>query len=87
MIEFEVLERPGCGLCESLAAELDALLEGHAACRVARPVDSDPTLARRFGHHVPVVRVGGAVLCAHRLDAARVAAVLAGERWEPLALR
>jgi hypothetical protein len=87
VIELEVLTRAGCGLCSELEEALDEALAGHPARCVRRSVDDYPALARRFGHHVPVVRVGGEVLCAHRLDRARLAAALAGERWEPLELR
>lgn len=91
-MEFELLTRKGCGLCDELEEALVAVLEiceasGQHATLILREVDSDPELARRFGRHVPVLRVGGAVLCAHRLDPQRVGMALDGQPWEPLDLR
>ena len=33
-----------------------------------RDVDADADLQRRFGMHVPVLLLGGDVVCRHRLD-------------------
>jgi hypothetical protein len=86
MLELTLFGRPGCHLCDELAAAL-APLAVAGRIRVAHvDVDADPADARRFGRHVPVLLAGGAVLCAHRLDAARLDAALAGRRWEPLEL-
>ena len=87
MIELELLGRQGCHLCDALHAELVAALPASGVRIVVRAVDSDPELARRYGRQVPVVRLGGAVLLAHRFDAERLARALAGEAWEPLELR
>lgn len=86
--EFELLGRDGCGLCHEMAVALRAALDAHPAAvsLVERDVDADPELVRRFGRHVPVLRLAGAVLCAHRLDPARVASALGGQPWEPLEL-
>lgn len=86
---FEIVTRPGCGLCDALDAELRAELarRGLAPAVTLVDVGSDPELERRYGWHVPVLRVGGAVLCAHRLDPERLDAALAGRPWEPLELR
>ena len=84
---FELLGRPDCGLCAALRADLEQALAGRAGRIVERDVDADAELARRFGRHVPVVRLEGAVLLAHRFDAERLARALAGEAWEPLELR
>ena len=82
--------RAYCHLCEEMAQALRALeplLAGRPFALERKDVDADPALAGRYGAHVPVLLVDGAVLCAHRLDARRVAAALAGEPWEPLELR
>ncbi len=87
MIELTLLGRRGCHLCDDLAAALEPLLAGLPVALERKDVDADPALAGRYGAHVPVLLADGAVLCAHRLDARRVAAALADEQWEPLELR
>jgi hypothetical protein len=63
------VQRRDCELCEELLAELAAL-----ARTIALPpldvvdVDSDAELKRRFGLHVPVLLLGGEVVCRHQLD-------------------
>ena len=86
---FELLTRAGCGLCDELHRALGAALAARQACHpiLLRDVDADPELKRRFGLQVPVLRLGGAVLCAHRLDTERLDAALEGRPWEPLELR
>lgn len=86
---FELITRAGCGLCDALEHALRAELarRGLALPVTCVDVDADPALEARFGWHVPVLRVAGEVLCAHRLDPERLEAALAGRRWEPLDLR
>lgn len=85
---LELITRRGCGLCEAFDDALTAALAGRAGVAVRRTdVDGDPELVRRFGWHVPVLRLDGAVVCAHHLDAERLATALAGGPWEPLELR
>ena len=86
MLELSLLGRRGCHLCDELTAELDPLIAGRPVVVRHVDVDGDAALARRYGRHVPVLLADGAVLCAHRLDAARVAAALSGQPWEPLDL-
>jgi hypothetical protein len=63
------VQRRECELCEELLAELVAL-----GRTIALPpldvvdVDSDGELKRRFGVHVPVLLLGGEVVCRHQLD-------------------
>jgi hypothetical protein len=69
MPRLTVVHRHGCGLCDEMVAELQAL----AAARPLPPievldVDSDPELARRYGLNVPVLLLDGTVVCRHRLD-------------------
>lgn len=72
-----VVTREGCGPCEEMLSELAAL-----ATRLPLPpidvldVDADPALARRFGLHVPVLLLGGTVVCRHRFDRAALERVL-----------
>ena len=85
---LELVTRARCGLCDELHEALVAELgrRGLSVPIALRDVDGDPELVRRYGRHVPVLRVGGAVLCAHRLDLARLDAALADRPWEPLEL-
>jgi predicted thioredoxin/glutaredoxin len=87
-VNLELITRARCGLCDELHQALRAELarRGLELPVAVVDVDSDPELVRRFGWHVPVLRLGGEVLCAHRLDAERLDAALAGRRWEPLEL-
>jgi len=85
---FELIGRAGCGLCEEMGEALRAALGAHGSAPplLERDVADDPERLRRFGRHLPVLLLHGAILCAHRLDGARLARALAGERWEPLEL-
>jgi hypothetical protein len=64
-----LLQREGCELCEQMRAELERL-----GRRTPLPpleildVDSDPQLRRRYGLHVPVLLLDGAMVCRYRLD-------------------
>jgi predicted thioredoxin/glutaredoxin len=65
-----VVHRQDCDLCDEMVSELQSL-----GRKVALPpidivdVDSDPDLLRRYGLNVPVLLLGGSVVCRHRLDA------------------
>jgi hypothetical protein len=64
-----LVHREGCGLCDEMIADLQAL-----GSSVALPpldivdVDSDPQLQRRYGVQVPVLLLDGAKVCHFRLD-------------------
>ncbi|HEY6482351.1 MAG TPA: glutaredoxin family protein [Steroidobacteraceae bacterium] len=72
-----VVHREDCPLCDAMLAELQAL-----GRRCALPpvrvvdVDADPDLARRYGLHVPVLLLDGALVCRHRLDTAELRRML-----------
>ena len=64
------MHRDGCGLCEEMLAELQALGRRQALPPIdVVDVDSDPELRRRYGLNVPVLLLDGSVVCRHRLDA------------------
>ena len=86
MRELSLLGRRGCHLCDDMAEALAPLLLGSSVTLRQLDVDADPVLARRFGRHVPVLLADGVVLCAHRLDQARIDLALTGQAWEPLEL-
>jgi len=64
------MHRDGCGLCDEMLAELQALGRRQALPPIdVVDVDSDPELRRRYGLNVPVLLLDGSVVCRHRLDA------------------
>jgi glutaredoxin len=86
MFEWEVLTRDGCSLCEAFVAELaEALGPARAAEVRVVDVDADPTLKRKYGHRVPVLRIDGEFVCDYRLDHERLAPYLqaVGDRPAP----
>ena len=68
--------RPGCHLCEDLAAELAPLLRGRATLEIV-DVDGSVALERRYGLRIPVLVDGGVELSTYPLDTERVARHLA----------
>ncbi|HET9388759.1 MAG TPA: glutaredoxin family protein [Steroidobacteraceae bacterium] len=72
-----VMHRDGCGLCDEMLAELQALGRRQALPPIdVVDVDSDPELRRRYGLNVPVLLLDGSVVCRHRLDAAELQRLL-----------
>ncbi|MDE2137065.1 MAG: glutaredoxin family protein [Gammaproteobacteria bacterium] len=72
-----LVERPDCGLCETMAHELAVLARRERLPPLERiDVDSDPQLLRRHGLDVPVLLLDGLVVCRHRLDAAELLRLL-----------
>ena len=63
--------RPGCHLCEELAAELEPLLRGRAIVEL-KDVDESVALERRYGLRIPVLVDGDVELSGYPLDRARV---------------
>jgi hypothetical protein len=59
--------RPGCHLCEELAAELEPLLAGRAAIRHV-DISEDEGLERRYGLRIPVLADGERELSGYPLD-------------------
>jgi hypothetical protein len=75
MVQWTVLSRPECSLCEQLLTELAEMLGPAEAARVGVvDVDQDPELARKYGHRVPVLLADGEFVCDYRFDRDRVAA-------------
>jgi hypothetical protein len=62
--------RDGCHLCEEMAAFLFRHWPQLAAGLRWVDVDGDPQLAQRYGLDVPVLTVGGQVVCRHAPDTA-----------------
>ncbi len=77
MIEWTVLSRPACSLCEQLLSELAEELSPAEAARVrVLDVDQDPVLARKYGQRIPVLLADDEFVCDYQLDRARVRLLL-----------
>jgi len=73
VIEWTVLSRPDCSLCEQLLAELAEMLGPAESARVRIvDVDQDPALVRKYGQRIPVLLADGEFVCDYRLDRERV---------------
>lgn len=78
-MEWTVLSRAECSLCEQLLAELSELLSPAEAARVAVvDIDQDPALERKYGQRIPVLLADGEFVCDYRLDRERVRLLLGG---------
>jgi len=74
-----LLTRHDCELCETMQRELAALSRTLPLPPLdVVDVDSDPQLARRHGLNIPVLLLGGSVVCRHRLDRAELERLLRG---------
>ena len=72
-----LLTRAECGLCEALQEELEQLRQTRSLPQLRLvDVDSDPTLQRRYGLHIPVLLLDGVEVCRHRLDSAELLRLL-----------
>ena len=69
-IKLTVFIRSGCHLCEDLLLQLQDLKQRHPFDFKTFDVDSDPHLAKRYGHLVPVVMLGDEQICHYFLDQA-----------------
>lgn len=77
VIEWTVLSRAECSLCEQLLVELGELLSPAEAARVAVvDIDEDPALERKYGQRIPVLLADGEFVCDYRLDRERVQLLL-----------
>ena len=77
MPQWTVYSRPDCSLCEQLLHDLADLLPPKEASRVVVvDISQNPDLERKYGTRIPVLAVDGEFVCAYRLDAPRVKALL-----------
>ncbi|MEP6546094.1 MAG: glutaredoxin family protein [Gammaproteobacteria bacterium] len=65
---FLLYSRPGCGLCEEMLAELQALPAVQPFGIDVLDVDADPAARVRYGHKIPVLLFAGELVCHGRLD-------------------
>jgi hypothetical protein len=79
-VRFLLYSRPGCGLCEEMLAQLQALPSARAVPVDVLDVDSDPQTRLRYGHKIPVLLYAGELVCHGHLDAEEVHKALALHR-------
>jgi hypothetical protein len=80
MMRFLLYSRPGCGLCEEMLSDLAALPSAQGIPIDVVDVDLEPTARARYGHKIPVLLVGGELVCHGRLDPEEVDKTLAHHR-------
>ncbi len=74
---WTVYSRADCSLCERMLEELAELLGPQAAAEVqVVDIAGQAELERRYGMRIPVLMADGDFVCAYRLDADRVRALL-----------
>jgi hypothetical protein len=72
-----LLARPECGLCEEMHAAVESLRQTQRLPPLEIiDVDSDATLQRRYGLRIPVLLLGGTVVCEQQLDVAELLRLL-----------
>lgn len=74
---LRLLVRPECGLCEEFIGAYHALARRYPLPALElTDVDSEPTLARRWGLKIPVLLLDDTLICQTRLDAGELIRVL-----------
>jgi len=76
-LRFVVYSRPGCGLCDELLQALCLLPAAREVPVDVVDVDADPALRSRYGHKIPVLLLGGELVCHGHLDPGEVHKALA----------
>lgn len=76
---LRVYSRPGCHLCEELVESLLPMARGRIGVEVV-DVDARADWQAAYGRRIPVVELGGEVVCEARLDPALVDAAIAAAR-------
>ena len=78
--EWRLLTRPGCHLCDEMAAVLERVLGAEGIGWRAVDVDGDAVLRARWGETIPVLLRDGAAVARIRLDEPRLRRLIAGRR-------
>lgn len=71
-----IYTRRDCSLCERMASGARQIAGPEVPIALVE-IDDDPALVQRFGRDIPVLCLGGEVLCKHFLDTDRLAGALA----------
>ncbi|MDY0066445.1 MAG: glutaredoxin family protein [Steroidobacteraceae bacterium] len=78
-MHWTLYTRPDCSLCEQLMEDFAALVGEQVAAQVqVIDISGDQELERKYGRRIPVLTADGEFVCAYRLDARRVRALLGG---------
>ena len=67
-LQFTLLSRHGCTLCEEMQVEFQAIPQSSTWHLDVQDVDADTALRSRYGHKVPVLLLEGELVCHGRLD-------------------
>jgi len=78
--EWRLLTRPGCHLCDEMAAVLERDLGRRGESWIEVDIDGDPALRERFGELVPVLLRDGRPVAKVRLDRPTLRRLIAGRR-------
>lgn len=65
-----IYTRPGCHLCDEAKAEIARANCPDLFQLEEINIEDDPELTRRYGYDIPVIKINGAHVFKHRLDAA-----------------
>ena len=74
---FLLYSRPDCGLCEEMLRQLQALPAAAGVAIDVVDVDREAASRERYGHKVPVLLLGGELVCHGRLQPEEVFKALA----------
>ena len=66
---LELYTRNGCHLCTQMLEQARPIAARHGERIELVDIDADPELARRHHTRIPVLRLDGAEICHHFLDA------------------
>jgi Glutaredoxin-like domain (DUF836) len=77
---FLLYSRAGCGLCDEMLSELEAIPAVTAIGVDVSDVDANAAARARYGHKVPVLLLGGELVCHGRLDLEELHKALAHHR-------
>jgi len=77
---FLLYSRPDCGLCEEMLLALQSLPQAREFAIDVVDVDDDPAARLRYGHKIPVLLLGGELVCRGQFDAEEVHKALALHR-------
>ena len=78
MKQVTLYSRPGCGLCEEMKEQLEALRSQAAFTLEEVNIDGDPRLRRLYGEKIPVLAIDGEEAFHYRLDPGRFLKLLEG---------
>jgi hypothetical protein len=76
-----VYSRQECCLCDEALEQIEAARESVAFSLEVVDVDTDPALAERYGHEVPVVEIDGRKAFKYRLTTRQLLRRLSGRTF------